>query len=223
MTRISYRHTDREYREDYRDPSTSSTSPITYIFKRHRNVTGIESRSKMTITTMTQALKRMHFGEIASPYLTPYLYNRHFLDKQYGLRRDDSTFMIGDSTVSVDKTSDTTIKGKRFKATKGLLELLTRKKKSIPARSRRNDIWKFWRWLTLTWWDTNPESFSTTGYSKKSQLNCFKRIVTLLWYEKTGHFVFETVVYFRKHFAPFGILSTLHTVLILLRHCNVSS
>jgi len=41
-----------------------------------------------------------NFGEIASPYLSPYLYNRIFLDKQYGIRReDDGRFMIGESTL----------------------------------------------------------------------------------------------------------------------------
>ena len=67
------------------------------------------------------------FGEIASPYLTPYLYNRRFLDKQYGIRRDGGTFMIGNSAVSVDETSDITINGKRFRGTKELWEPLTRK------------------------------------------------------------------------------------------------
>ena len=64
---------------------------------------------------------------MASPYLTPYLYNRRFLVKQYGIRRDGGTFMIGNSAVSVDETSDITINGKRFKGTKGLWELLTRR------------------------------------------------------------------------------------------------
>jgi len=40
---------------------------------------------------------RMKFVEIASLYLTPYLYNRIFPDKQYGIRREDvGSFMIGD-------------------------------------------------------------------------------------------------------------------------------
>ena len=61
-------------------------------------------------------------GEIASPHLTP---NRRFLDKRYGFRRNGDTFMIGNSTVSVEETFDITINGKRFRGTKGLCELLT--------------------------------------------------------------------------------------------------
>ena len=42
---------------------------------------------------------RGNFDELASPYLKPYFYNGRFLDKQYGIRKeDDGSFMIGDST-----------------------------------------------------------------------------------------------------------------------------
>jgi hypothetical protein len=50
------------------------------------------------------------FGELASPYLKPYQHNARFLDKQYGIRReDDVRFMIGDSVLTVDDTSDISI------------------------------------------------------------------------------------------------------------------
>ena len=42
---------------------------------------------------------RKNFGELASPYLTTHLYNR-FLDKQYGIRKEEGRFMIGDPTMS---------------------------------------------------------------------------------------------------------------------------
>jgi len=65
-------------------------------------------------------LGRKNFGQIASPYLKPYIYNARFLDKQYGIRReDDGSFMIGDSTLSVDDTSDISIQGRHFKGTRG--------------------------------------------------------------------------------------------------------
>ena len=71
---------------------------------------------------------RKHFGEIASPYLTPYLYNRRFLDRKLFIRReDDVRFMIGDSTLYVDDACDISLKGRHFKGTSGLWELLTRK------------------------------------------------------------------------------------------------
>ena len=54
--------------------------------------------------------------EIASAYLKPYMHNARFLDKQYGIRReDDGCFMIGDSILTVDDTSDIYINGRHFK------------------------------------------------------------------------------------------------------------
>jgi hypothetical protein len=69
---------------------------------------------------------RKNFGEIASPYLTSYVYNRQFLDKQYGIRRDIGRFLICSSTLSVDDASDISLKGRHFKDTMRLLDL-TRK------------------------------------------------------------------------------------------------
>jgi hypothetical protein len=69
-----------------------------------------------------------HFGTPASPYLTPYLYDKGFLDKQYGLRKEDGNFMVGDSNVSVDKDGDLYIKGQHFRGTSGLWKPLTRKR-----------------------------------------------------------------------------------------------
>ena len=70
---------------------------------------------------------RENVGLIASSYIVPYLYNRRYLDTQYGLRKDGDSLKIGDSTVLVDPDSDITIKRREFKGTTGLWELLTRK------------------------------------------------------------------------------------------------
>ena len=70
---------------------------------------------------------RKEFGAVASSYLLPNLYNRRFLDTQYGIRKDGDTFMIGDSTLTVDRDGDITVKGKHFEGMQGLCELLTRK------------------------------------------------------------------------------------------------
>jgi hypothetical protein len=71
---------------------------------------------------------RENFGELASPYLTPYTYNNWFLDKQYGIRKEaDGTLMIGNALRSVDNDSNITIYDRHYNGTKGLWELLTRK------------------------------------------------------------------------------------------------
>ena len=67
------------------------------------------------------------FGEIACPYLKPYIHYARFLDKQYGIRReDDGSFMIVDSILSVDETRDV-YKRETFSGTRGLWELVTPK------------------------------------------------------------------------------------------------
>jgi len=58
----------------------------------------------------------------------PYVYKRRFLDTQYGVRKDGDIFMIGNSPIVGDTSGDITIKDRVSKGSKGLWELLTRKK-----------------------------------------------------------------------------------------------
>ena len=74
-----------------------------------------------------QEYVREKFGAVADSYLTPYIYKRSFLDTQYGIRKEGDVFMIGDSQLTVDEDSDITIKGKDFRGTQGLWELMTRR------------------------------------------------------------------------------------------------
>jgi len=66
----------------------------------------------------------MTVGALASPYVSPYLYEskKRSLDTEYGIRRDGDGFMIGDRDGNIH------IKNVEFSATKGLWELLTRKR-----------------------------------------------------------------------------------------------
>jgi hypothetical protein len=72
----------------------------------------------------------MTVGALASPYVSPYLYEskKRCLDTEYGIRRDADGLMIGDSRVGVDSDGNIQIKNVEFPATKGLWELLTRKR-----------------------------------------------------------------------------------------------
>jgi hypothetical protein len=71
---------------------------------------------------------RINFSELESPYLTPYLYNMRFIDKQYGIRREeDGRFMIGDLHIVCRQQNDISIKGSHFKGTRVIWELLTPK------------------------------------------------------------------------------------------------
>ena len=59
--------------------------------------------------------------------VSPYLNKMRFLDKQYGIRRDGNTLMIGNTDVIGDDKGDITVGEKRFRCTRGLWEILTRK------------------------------------------------------------------------------------------------
>ena len=90
-----------------------------------------------------------NFGEVATPYVSPYAYKRGFLDTTYGIRKVGNTFMIGDSPVDVDTDSNVHIKNQEFKGTKGLWELLTRKRVN-KGEVKTPDLQQYKRILQLT-------------------------------------------------------------------------
>jgi len=91
---------------------------------------------------------RENFGPVASPYLMPYVYKRRFLDTQYGVRKDGDIFMSRDSPIVVDTDGDIMIKEQVFKGSKGLWELLTRKKVNTKVITK-NDLKTYKKTLTM--------------------------------------------------------------------------
>ena len=76
-----------------------------------------------------RAFSARHFGSVGSPYISAYVYRSGNLDRDFGLRRDaDGSFRIGNAEVVTDQASNVFVKGKSFRGTRGLFELLTRKK-----------------------------------------------------------------------------------------------
>jgi hypothetical protein len=49
-----------------------------------------------------------------------------FRDKQDGIRKEGNTLIIGNSAIDLDTPGVIAVKGKQFKLTRGLLDLLTR-------------------------------------------------------------------------------------------------
>jgi len=92
---------------------------------------------------------RENVGLVASVYLMPYVYKRRFLDTQYVVRKDGDMFMIGDSLIVVDTFGDITIKDRVFKGSKGLWELLTRKKVNTEFITK-DDLKSYKKILTMT-------------------------------------------------------------------------
>jgi len=92
---------------------------------------------------------RNTFGPIASPYLAPYVHKSGVLDAEYGLRKVGDRFFIGNSDVTVDTDSGFYIRNRHFKGTRGLWELLTRKKINSDLVTP-SDLRQYKRILTLT-------------------------------------------------------------------------
>ena len=51
---------------------------------------------------------------------TPHLNKMHFLDEEYGIRREGNTLIIGNAAVIDDVKGDITIEETRFRCTRGL-------------------------------------------------------------------------------------------------------
>jgi hypothetical protein len=133
-----------------------------------------------TIDENVRQYGQQHFGALASPYLTPYLYNRRFLDKVFGIRREetDGTFMIGNSSVTLDDRGNIIIQGKQYRGTPGLWELLTRKnvKHSIITTQ---DLKTYKRILELT--SGHLENHDPSGNIKTTRGTKFKEVVAKLF------------------------------------------
>jgi len=74
---------------------------------------------------------------------------RRFHDTQYGVRKNGEIFMTGDSTNVVDTSGDITIKDRVFKGTKGLWELLSRKKVNTEFITK-DELKSYKKILTMT-------------------------------------------------------------------------
>jgi hypothetical protein len=116
-------------------PSTSSTSDVIWGDTETISVKTEDDDNEDNVGNIQKAFGSKYFGEGTDTYPPPCLYNRRFLDKQYGIRREDGMFMISNSNLSVDDASDITIKEKRFKGTRGLWELLTPKNFNTDANT----------------------------------------------------------------------------------------
>ena len=86
-----------------------------------------------------QAFSEQQFGKVASPYIASYVLHAANVDRDYGMRRDtDGKFRIGNSLVTIDQDSNVNIQGVPYRGTKGLFELLTRKKVDMSVVTPRD-------------------------------------------------------------------------------------
>ena len=73
-----------------------------------------------------------HFVSVASPYVSSYAYRSWNVDKDFGIRREaDGSFRIGNSVVDIYPQRNVYVQGKIYEGSRGLFELLTRKKVNL--------------------------------------------------------------------------------------------
>ena len=154
-------------------PSTSSKENAVYETET-RPITSLASDNKDTSAVSEEEEENVHkfarksYGEVASPYLSPYVHKSGFLDAEYGLRKVGDKFFIGNSDVMVDVNSDLYIRGKHFRGTRGLWELLTRKNVNKKLVSE-NDLKRYKSILNLT-------SAHLEGYEPSAPIHISKGI-----------------------------------------------
>jgi hypothetical protein len=120
-----------------------------------------------------------HFGAVASPYVSAYVYHNGNVDKNFRMRRDaDGTFRIGDADVEIDRDSKSIVQGKSYKGTRGLFELLTRKKLDQSFVTDR-DLKSYKQILEAT--HGNLENNDPTGVIKTKRGPKFKDVISKLF------------------------------------------
>ena len=63
-----------------------------------------------------RAFSARHFGAVASPYVSAYVYRTGNLYRYFGMRRDaDGSFRIGNAEVVIDQDSKVFVKGKSYR------------------------------------------------------------------------------------------------------------
>jgi len=131
----------------------------------------------------------MTVGALASPYVSPYLYEskRRGLDTEYGIRREVAVFIIGDSQVRVDRDGNIHIKDVEFPATKGLWELLTRKKVDTNSVTR-DDLKQYKTILEMT--NAHLEGYNPNANIHTSEGNKFRDVISKL-FSTTRHSITE--------------------------------
>jgi hypothetical protein len=98
-----------------------------------------------------------------------------FQDRHYAIRKDGDTLMISNSAVNLDESGVITISGKRFKLTKGLWKLLTRKDIDTGTISP-NDMQRYKSILQMT--SAHVTKFEPGGNIKISRGSKYTKVIS---------------------------------------------
>jgi len=111
------------------EPATPRTETVAKKKKKEEEHPPLLPSRHFDVGTQTEPIAISSTSAVYdAPKPTFNLYNRRrHLDTRYRIKKDVHSFKVGDSTVLVDTDSDITIRGKEFRWTTGMWELLTRR------------------------------------------------------------------------------------------------
>ena len=121
-----------------------------------------------------------HYGEMASPFLSPYLKDSKLFDTRYGIRKEGDHVKIGNATVTIDNMSNLIVKGKQFKGTDDLWNLLTRNNVNYDAIDK-NELQKYKTILEMT--NAHLKEYRSGGDIQTSRSIKFKNVIAKLFPE----------------------------------------
>jgi hypothetical protein len=101
-----------------------------------------------------------------------------FRDKQYGIQKEGTALIFGNSVVDLDKPGVITVKGKQFKLARGLWELLTRNDVNTGTISP-NDMQRYKIILKLT--NAHLSVYEPDGNIKMSRRVKYVKVISNLF------------------------------------------
>jgi len=178
-------------RADFKSEAPASLSGTPFLSRENESL--FESPIKHSLSTdsddegaasyvagesTVRAFIARHFGPAASPYISAYVYRTGNVDREFGMRRDaDGSFRIGNAEVVVDQDS-VFVKGKSYRGTRGLFELMTRKKVDQSFINRR-DLQSYREILEAT--HGHLENNDRAGVIKTIRSAKFKDVISKLF------------------------------------------
>jgi len=120
---------------DYNSEAPSSPSGNPFLSREHESL--FASPIKRSLSTdsdeegaasyvpgesTVREFSARHFGTVASPYVSAYVYRTGNLDRDFGMLRDaDGSFRIGNPEVVIDQGSNVFVNGKSYRGREGCL------------------------------------------------------------------------------------------------------
>jgi len=179
-------------RTDFKSEAPASPSSTPFLSREHESLFAFPIKRSLSTDSddegaasnvpgesTVRVFSARHFGAVASPYVSAYVYRTGNLEREFGMRRDaDRSFRIENAEVVIDQGSNVFVKFKSYRGTGGLFELFTRKKVDQSFITRR-DIQSYRDILEAT--HGHLENNDPTGVIKTTRGAKFKDVISKLF------------------------------------------